>query len=74
MNSDSMVLIDETVLADVGAHWHAMQWDLAMMCQGAQERTKAQWEALLDQAGLRIASIHRYTATIADSIITAVQR
>ncbi|KAF2092637.1 O-methyltransferase [Rhizodiscina lignyota] len=75
MTSDSMILIDEMVLPDIGAHWHATQYDLTMMVAlAAQERTRSQWEALLDQAGLQITSVHCYTKTVAESIIEAVSK
>ncbi|MCJ1394031.1 hypothetical protein MMC18_006909 [Xylographa bjoerkii] len=73
MGKESVILIDEMVLQDSGAHWRATQLDLTMMaCLGAMERTKKQWHALLEAAGLRIVGIHTYTELLQDSVIAAV--
>ncbi|MCJ1382181.1 hypothetical protein MMC17_005293 [Xylographa soralifera] len=73
MGKDSVIVIDDMVLQDSGAHWQATQLDLTMMaCLGAMERTRKQWYALLEAAGLRIVGIHTYTEILRDSVIAAV--
>ncbi|KAI5863833.1 S-adenosyl-L-methionine-dependent methyltransferase [Durotheca rogersii] len=71
----SHVLLDEAVLPDAGVSREAATLDLLMMTSlGARERTRAQWRALLDAAGLRILHIHTYMPRRQDSIIQAVPK
>ena len=71
--SDSVILIDDMVLPDSGAHWQATQIDMIMMTSlASQERTREQWYALLEKAGLKINKIYTYTTSLQDSIIEAV--
>ena len=73
MDKDSVILLDEMVLPDVGAHWQAVQLDILMMSAvAAVERTRKQWYALLEAAGLKVVKIVTYTALLKDSIIVAV--
>ena len=74
MAPDSVLLIDEMVVPDVKAHWQATQLDLLMMSALAScERTKAQWEALIPETGLKINKIYKYTDSLEDSIIECVK-
>lgn len=58
----SKILIDEMVLHNTGVHWQAATLDIAMgMTLGAMERTRDQWEALVERAGLRIESVSCYS-------------
>ncbi|KAI4115169.1 MAG: hypothetical protein LQ338_007897, partial [Usnochroma carphineum] len=55
MDKESVLLIDEKVLPDVGASNSAAGLDLLMMTIfAAQERSEKDWRALLGRAGLRI--------------------
>ncbi len=73
MNEKSLILIDDMVLPDVGAHWHAAQQDLTMMSSlASMERSEKQWRSLLEEAGLKIQTITPYTEETRDSIIVAV--
>ncbi|PWY86728.1 S-adenosyl-L-methionine-dependent methyltransferase [Aspergillus heteromorphus CBS 117.55] len=73
MATDSLLLIDDMVLPNVGVHWQAAQLDMQMMTTlAARERTQEQWYALLEGAGLKINRIYTYTASLKDSIIEAV--
>lgn len=75
MDKDSVILIDEMIIPNQGAHWQATQLDLTMMaCLGAIERTEKQWYSLMDSAGLKIKSICTYTSKLRDSIIVAVPK
>ncbi|KUJ08091.1 o-methyltransferase-like protein [Mollisia scopiformis] len=75
MGPDSRILIDDMVLPNENVHWHATQQDLVMMSSlGAMERTKDQWYALLEEAGLKILEIYEYTPLLNESIIVAVPK
>ena len=75
MDKDSVILIDDMILPNRGAHWHATQLDLTMMANlGAMERTEKQWYSLMSSAGLKIKSICTYTIELRDSIIVAVPK
>ncbi|KAL4889361.1 S-adenosyl-L-methionine-dependent methyltransferase [Aspergillus ambiguus] len=57
----SRLLINENVVADMGAHWQATSLDFIMLGNFAGgERTESQWQQLLDAAGFRI--MHIWTA------------
>lgn len=73
LGPDSVILIDDMVIPNSGAHWHATQIDLIMMTSlGSLERTKEQWYELLEKAGLKINRIYTYTTSLQDSIIECV--
>lgn len=74
-SKDSLILIDDMVLPNSHVHWQATQIDLTLMASLASiERTKAQWQALLDRAGLRIINIYMYTVSLQDSVIAVVPK
>jgi demethylsterigmatocystin 6-O-methyltransferase len=51
---DSVILIDDMVIPDVGAHWHATQLDIALMAGLAStERTREAWCKLIERQGSR---------------------
>ncbi|KAI0550475.1 S-adenosyl-L-methionine-dependent methyltransferase [Xylaria curta] len=73
MTRDSRVLIDEMVLPERGAPWRATQLDLAMStCFAAMERSRTDWDSLLDKAGFNILKIWKYTDQLDDCVIVAV--
>ena len=75
MDKDSVILIDDMVLPNRGAHWRATQIDLAMMAGlAAMERTEKQWYSMLEAAGLKIKQIYTYTPELRDSVIVAVPK
>lgn len=75
MGPGSRILIDDMVLPNEKVHWHAAQLDLIMMSWlGSKERTEDQWYALIDEAGLKILEIYKYTTPLNDSIIIAVPK
>ncbi|KAI4912708.1 hypothetical protein J4E90_006114 [Alternaria incomplexa] len=50
---DSVILLDELVIQDEGAHWYGASFDLLMMANyGAQERSLAKWDRILKEVGL----------------------
>ncbi|KAL4917423.1 S-adenosyl-L-methionine-dependent methyltransferase [Aspergillus aurantiobrunneus] len=61
LGSESRILIDEVVIPATGVPWQAAFMDLLMMDSlGGIERTRAEWEQLLDQAGLKIIESYQY--------------
>ena len=72
LGTDSSIVIDEVVLPDMGVPWQAAYLDMTMMISlGGIERTRKEYENLLDQAGLRITNVHQYDAKM-QSVIFAV--
>ncbi|KAI1458696.1 putative sterigmatocystin 8-O-methyltransferase precursor [Annulohypoxylon moriforme] len=72
MTEDSVMLIDEMVLSERGAPWRAAQLDITMAaCFAGMERTKAEWNALLSDVGLRLVKIWKYTEECEDCVIEA---
>ena len=75
MEQDSRILIDDMVLPNAGVHWQATQQDLTMMAAlGSKERTREQWESLIESAGLKILETYTYTSTLQDSILMVVPK
>jgi demethylsterigmatocystin 6-O-methyltransferase len=73
MGKDSVLLIDDIVIPDQGAHWQATQIDIVMMGMlAALERTETQWRKLLGEARLQIVNIYPYTLGSKDSLIECV--
>ncbi|KAK0511298.1 hypothetical protein JMJ35_005871 [Cladonia borealis] len=75
MDKHSVILIDDMVLPNEGAHWRQTQLDLLVMAGlAAIERTEKQWYSMLDAAGLKVKYIYTYTPELRDSIIVAVPK
>ncbi|KAI0389948.1 S-adenosyl-L-methionine-dependent methyltransferase [Xylariaceae sp. FL0594] len=75
MTAESRILIDEMVLPEKGAPWRATQLDWAMgSCFAAMERSRSDWDSVLEKAGLKIVDIWKYTEQLDDSIIVAVPK
>ena len=75
LGPDSRIVIDEVVLPDVNVPWQSAYLDITMMASfGAVERTKTEWESLIDQAGLKIVEIHQYDAHKMQAVIVAVPK
>ncbi|KAK7191492.1 hypothetical protein DPSP01_011009 [Paraphaeosphaeria sporulosa] len=72
LGPDSRIVIDEVVLPDAQLPWQAAYMDLTMMASlGGVERTKKEFETLLDASDLRTLEIHRYDAKMQSVIIAA---
>lgn len=57
----SKLLINESVVPDVGAIWSITSMDWLMMALGAvKERIEKQWRTLLERAGLTVVGIWTY--------------
>ena len=73
MAPDSVILIDDMVVPNEGAHWQAAQLDFQMMTAMASlERTRDQWYELMGKAGLKIVKMYTYTTSLQDNIIECV--
>ncbi|XXH03926.1 hypothetical protein Hte_010334 [Hypoxylon texense] len=73
MTEESTIFIDEMVMPERGASWRAAQMDFVMACCFAStERSLPEFEALLNEAGLKIAKVYQYTKQLNDCIIAAV--
>ncbi|KAF2738110.1 S-adenosyl-L-methionine-dependent methyltransferase [Polyplosphaeria fusca] len=74
MGPESRIIIDDVVMPDTNVPWQAAYMSLTMMgCLGSLERTKAEFTALLDQAGLKIVDIHKYDSRLNSVILAAPQ-
>lgn len=74
MSKDSVLVIDEIVVPNKGAHAHATQFDLTMLASlSSVERTDKQWNALMGAAGFKILEKKAYAAT-GESIIVVVPK
>lgn len=71
MGPESKLIIDDVVLPEMGVPWQAANMDLLMMQNLAGvERTRAEWDALIDQAGLKIVDVFQYDSKMQGVIIT----
>jgi len=83
MTSESVIIIDEKVLAEetetvtgVADAGKGMSATLSLMMYAlcdAEERKESHWRRLLDEAGLEVKEIHRYTE-FGDAVIVAVKK
>ncbi|OTA90006.1 hypothetical protein M434DRAFT_34002 [Hypoxylon sp. CO27-5] len=72
MDKDSLLLIDELVLPDRGAHRYETQLDLAMLAMlNAEARTEAHWKQLLAEVGFEVKDIVFYEEEAREAIIIA---
>lgn len=73
MTTESTIFIDEMVMPERDASWRATSMDIAMACAfAATERSLPEFEALLNEAGLKISKVYQYTKQLNDCIIAAV--
>lgn len=64
MAAYSILIIDELVIPNKGAHEHATQFDLTMLAGlASMERTASQWNSLLNSAGFEILDNKAYAST-----------
>lgn len=72
MSPDSLVAIDEVAVPEKDAHVWPAGLDLQMYAMfGTKERTAAQWDAILDKAGLRAVAAKMYAPVMQSSVIFA---
>lgn len=74
MGPESRIVIDEIVLPDKDVSWQAAYMDLTMMGSlGGVERTKSEFETILNCAGLKLFDIHKYDPKLR-TVILAVPK
>lgn len=74
MSADSVLVIDELVVPNKGAHGHATQFDLTMLASlSSVERTEKQWNSLLESADFKVLEKKTYAPT-GESVIVVVPR
>ncbi|KAF2654763.1 S-adenosyl-L-methionine-dependent methyltransferase [Lophiostoma macrostomum CBS 122681] len=72
LTDQSIIMIDEMVLPKRGARVQGAQHDMEVMAAVAGiERTKDQWEQLLNSAGLKMHEVVNYDEHFEDSVIIA---
>lgn len=72
MGPHSLMLLDEMVVPDRGAHKIAMQIDMTMLANlNSEERSEERWRKLLGAAGLAVERVYTYNQELGDSIIVA---
>ncbi|KAF7528058.1 hypothetical protein G7054_g10243 [Neopestalotiopsis clavispora] len=69
MGPESVILIDDIIIPDKGAHPHATEQDMVMLTTLASiERTQKQWDSLLSSAGLKVIQRSVYLEETGDSL------
>ncbi|KAI0893756.1 S-adenosyl-L-methionine-dependent methyltransferase [Annulohypoxylon nitens] len=72
LTEQSVIMIDETVLPEQGARPRGAQHDIeVLMSVGAKERTKPEWEQLLNEAGLNLREMLTYDEEYDECLIIA---
>ncbi|KAH8732613.1 S-adenosyl-L-methionine-dependent methyltransferase [Phaeosphaeriaceae sp. PMI808] len=70
LTDESAILIDEIALPERGATAQGAEHDIELMIgAGGVERTEAQWENLLNSAGLKMREVVNYDTDFEDSVI-----
>ncbi|KAL8842741.1 MAG: hypothetical protein Q9170_000397 [Blastenia crenularia] len=74
-DQDSIIVIDEKIVQNVGASRVATGLDLQMMMSyAAQERTEKQWKSLLGSVGLKIQEMWYYEENAADGVMLVLPK
>lgn len=69
MADDSVILVDDVVLPDRGAHSYSLDKDIVMMVNfGAMERTSRQWASLFESCGLEIVEAKTYNPISGEAV------
>ena len=75
MSPDSVLIIDDGIIPNVGATSIATHIDMIMLSAlAATERTERQWDALLEKAGMKILQKTTFEPSRGQSIIVAVPK
>ncbi|KAK8134770.1 tryptophan halogenase domain-containing protein [Apiospora sp. TS-2023a] len=75
MSAESLVLIDEVVLPEEGAHVWPAGLDLQMLTLfGGGERTAPEWDCILERAGLRPVAVKKYAPVMESCVIFATRK
>ncbi|KAI0847426.1 S-adenosyl-L-methionine-dependent methyltransferase [Daldinia vernicosa] len=72
MDQDSLLLIDEIILPDRGAHRYETQLDLTMLAMlNAEARTETHWKQLLAEVGMEVKDVVFYEEETREGIVIA---
>ncbi|KAL8939062.1 MAG: hypothetical protein Q9216_003569 [Gyalolechia sp. 2 TL-2023] len=75
MDKESVILVDEKILPNVGASNVAAGVDLQMMMSyAAQERSEKQWKALMDRVGLKVEELWYYVQDANDGVMLVLPK
>ncbi|KAJ4992992.1 O-methyltransferase [Stagonosporopsis vannaccii] len=75
LTSESRIAIDEVVLPETKVPWQCAFMDLTMSSSlGGRERSRDEWDNLLNSAGLQIEEVHTYDDVRRHSVIIAVPK
>ena len=75
MSSESVIIIDEIIIPNKGAHARSVQLDITMMISlASMERTEKQWDTLLAAAGLSVLEKKTYNGSTGESVIVTVPK
>lgn len=75
MGPESLILLDEVVLPETKVPWQVSSMHMLMMAlHGGMERSREDWESLVDRAGLKVAHIIKYDDAKFHSIVAAVPK
>ena len=70
----SRILIDDKILPNKGVHRYVTAEDISVMAAlGSRERTREQWEKLVQAAKLRILDTYPYTKEKVDAVLVLAQ-
>lgn len=70
MAPDSVLLVDEMILPDVGVNSQVSSIDMTMLATFASmERTEAQWREAFKEVGLELAKTYRYNSVNYESVM-----
>lgn len=73
LDKDSVLVIDEMIIPNKGAHPRATGQDMMMMASlASMERTERQWDSLLARAGLRVLEKKTYNVETGQSVLVVV--
>ncbi|KAH8704512.1 S-adenosyl-L-methionine-dependent methyltransferase [Phaeosphaeriaceae sp. PMI808] len=75
MGPESVILIDEVILPETNVPWQCSAMAMSMMaCLGGMERSREDWENLIDRAGLKISHVHMYDDVKFHGIVSLVRK
>ena len=73
MVPDSILIVDDVIMPEIGASWKQSSMDLAMMTMlAALERTKEHFSRMFKECGLQLRDVWTYDKEYGDSFIVAV--
>jgi len=75
MGEESQILVDDKILDDEGIHWKSAGLDICMMALlGSKERTRTEWEELVEKAGLILEGEWKYNFVEGNGVLVLGQK